>query len=110
MMDLADENEKKPIKSRLKNCKYLEDSGIEIFGIKIYGSPWYNFYKYVQELAENISDILLRQPTHRGWAFNADRGETILKHWNKIPDDADVLITHGPPLGTVLDLYFEFFY
>lgn len=25
----------------LKNCIYLEDSMIELFGIKIYGSPWY---------------------------------------------------------------------
>lgn len=24
----------------LKNCIYLEDSMIELFGIKIYGSPW----------------------------------------------------------------------
>lgn len=31
-----------PDKARglLKNCTYLEDSGVELFGIKIWGSPW----------------------------------------------------------------------
>jgi hypothetical protein len=43
--------------------------------------------------------LFYRQPTHRGWAFNADRGEEILKIWNKIPNNTDVLITHGPPIG-----------
>ena len=28
-----------------------------------------------------------------------DRGEEIASVWKKIPDDVDVLITHGPPSG-----------
>lgn len=24
----------------LKNCTYLEDSSVEVYGIKVYGSPW----------------------------------------------------------------------
>lgn len=36
------------------------------------------------------------------WAFNRDRGEEIKKHWDLIPNDTDVLITHGPPFG-ILD-------
>lgn len=36
------------------------------------------------------------------WAFNLDRGEEIKKEWAKIPNDVNVLITHGPPHG-VLD-------
>lgn len=28
------------IRQYLTNCIYLEDSGVEICGIKIYGSPW----------------------------------------------------------------------
>lgn len=27
-------------KSLLKDCIYLEDSSVEVFGYKIYGSPW----------------------------------------------------------------------
>ncbi|EQC47561.1 metallophosphatase domain-containing protein [Bacteriovorax sp. Seq25_V] len=58
---------------------YLNDSGIEINGLKIWGSPI--------------------QPEFFNWAFNRDRGEDIKKHWDLIPADTDILITHGPPYG-----------
>jgi len=46
----------------------------------IYGSPW--------------------QPTFHNWAFNLPRnGEELLNKWNDIPEDIDILITHGPPWG-----------
>lgn len=28
------------VKDLLTNCVYLEDAWVELFGIKIYGSPW----------------------------------------------------------------------
>jgi hypothetical protein len=28
------------IKQYLTNCQYLEDEGIEIYGLKIWGTPW----------------------------------------------------------------------
>lgn len=58
---------------------YLNDSGVEIEGIKFWGSPI--------------------QPVFNNWAFNKKRGQEIKKHWDLIPDDTDVLITHGPPYG-----------
>ncbi|MEI5984893.1 metallophosphatase domain-containing protein [Sphingobacterium sp. PU5-4] len=61
---------------------YLNDSSIEINGVKFWGSPitpWFN-----------------------NWAFNRNRGSEIKKHWDLIPNDIDVLITHGPPFG-ILD-------
>jgi Icc-related predicted phosphoesterase len=61
---------------------YLSDSGIEIYGIKIWGSP-----------------VI---PWFYNWAFNVPRGQSIRKHWEKIPIDTDILITHGPPHG-ILD-------
>jgi Icc-related predicted phosphoesterase len=64
-------------KKLLTNCYYLEDNLIELFGLKIYGSPW--------------------QASFRGWAFNADRGQEILDKWNNIPNNIDILVTHGPP-------------
>lgn len=64
------------------NIIYLENSSIEIEGIKFYGSPI--------------------QPTFFNWAFNRERGEEIKKYWNAIPNQTDVLITHGPPHG-ILD-------
>ena len=66
-------------KQKLTNCIYLEDSAVEIFGIKIWGSPW--------------------TPWFYDWAFNVERGPQSMAKWNQIPDDTDVLITHGPPLG-----------
>ncbi len=62
---------------------YLNDSGIEIEGIQFWGSPV--------------------QPWFFNWAFNRFRGLDILKHWDLIPDNTDILITHGPSAGK-LDL------
>lgn len=56
---------------------YLNDSEVVIDGIKFWGSPV--------------------QPWFHDWAFNRERGEEIRKHWDLIPEDTDVLITHGPP-------------
>ena len=61
---------------------YLQDSSTEIAGLKIYGSPW--------------------QPRFFDWAFNLNRGAELAAKWALIPDDTDVLITHGPPHG-ILD-------
>jgi predicted phosphodiesterase len=65
---------------------YLHDSGFTIESpefskpIKIWGSPW--------------------QPEFFNWAFNLPRGGNELKEkWDMIPDDTDILITHGPPHG-----------
>lgn len=69
----------KTTRELLTNCIYLEDSGIDVCGIKIYGSPW--------------------QPEFCGWGFNLERGDPLLEKWNLIPDDTDILITHGPPIG-----------
>jgi len=70
----------------LKNIVYLEDSGTEIDGVKFWGSP--------------------HQPWFYDWAFNHPRnGRELAHYWSLIPDDTDVLITHGPPFG-ILDLPF----
>jgi Icc-related predicted phosphoesterase len=65
------------------NVSYLQDSLIEIDGLKIYGSPW--------------------QPRFFDWAFNLNRGYELAEKWAMVPDDIDILITHGPPYG-ILDL------
>lgn len=38
------------------------------------------------------------QPEFHAWAFNRTRGDEIAQHWALIPDDTEILITHGPPL------------
>jgi Icc-related predicted phosphoesterase len=64
----------------LTNCIYLNDSGIEINGFKIWGSP-------------------VTLAWGRGWVFNRYPGKDIGKHRDAIPDDTDVIISHGPPYG-----------
>ena len=64
---------------------YLEDTSVIIDGIKIYGSPW--------------------QPRFYNWAFNVDRGWDIAQKWEKIPQDTDILITHGPLHGILDSTY-----
>lgn len=66
-----------------RNIVYLEDSGCEIEGIRIWGSPI--------------------QPWFFDWAFNRQRGAEIRRHWEMIPEDTDILLTHGPPYG-ILDV------
>jgi len=58
---------------------YLNDSGIDLAGIRIWGTPV--------------------QPEHNNWAFNKKRGKEIKKHWDLIPNNVDILITHGPSHG-----------
>lgn len=68
------------------NIIYLQDSGVEIEGIKFWGSPV--------------------QPWFNNWAFNRNRGENIKKHWDLIPLDTNILLTHGPLHG-ILDMTLE---
>lgn len=58
---------------------YLQDSEYVYKGIKFYGSPW--------------------QPRFFNWAFNLNRGVQLESVWELIPEDTNVLITHGPPHG-----------
>jgi len=60
-----------------KNVIYLNDSGTTINNLKLWGSPI--------------------QPWFHNWAFNRSRGVEIKKHWDLIPSETDILITHGPP-------------
>jgi predicted phosphodiesterase len=70
------------LQEKYPNIIYLCDTGVEIDGVKFWGSPV--------------------QPWFYDWAFN--RVDTdIIPHWDKIPLDTDVLITHGPAKG-FLDL------
>jgi len=55
----------------------LNDSGCTVEDIKIWGSAV--------------------QPWFHDWAFNRQRGADIKVHWDMIPEDTELLITHGPP-------------
>ena len=85
--DFGFQDEPETIKGLLtgyKTIDYLQDEYLGIQDgdepeLKIWGSPW--------------------QPEFHNWAFNLTRGEKIKEKWDLIPDDVDILITHGPPFG-----------
>lgn len=64
------------------HATYLEDEAVEIDGVRFYGSPY--------------------TPEFFNWAFMLPRGEALRAKWARIPNDVDVLVTHGPP-NKVLD-------
>jgi Icc-related predicted phosphoesterase len=66
---------------------YLENYSETIEGIKIWGSPY----------TPTFGD---------GWAFNKSR-DKINTIWDHIPEDTDIIVTHGPPKG-VLDLSYNY--
>lgn len=41
-------------------------------------------------------------PVFFDWAFNVERGAALAAYWELIPNNTDVLVTHGPPHG-ILD-------
>lgn len=67
----------------ITNATYFHNSGIEIDGIKFYGSP-------------------MTPKIYRLGDFYVERGPAIKQYWNQIPVNTDVLITHCPPHG-ILD-------
>lgn len=64
-----------------ENCFYLENSGVEIEGLKLWGSP--------------------NTPEFFDWAYMYQRYKAA-EVWANTPTDTEILITHGPPLG-ILD-------
>lgn len=64
------------------NLLYIHEQEVVIEGIKFYGSNY--------------------QPWFYDWAFNLKRGKELADKWALIPDDTNVLLTHGPAFG-ILD-------
>jgi Icc-related predicted phosphoesterase len=77
--DFCFEHEPQAARRLFTNCIYLQDEAVTVEGIKFYGSPW--------------------QPAFCNWAFNLPRGYKLRAKWDLIPEDTDILITHGPPMG-----------
>jgi Icc-related predicted phosphoesterase len=66
-------------KAKEKGIIYLENTSVKIDDILFYGAPWSNEYG--------------------GWEFMKEDSE-LYYEWQKIPLETNVLITHGPALGT----------
>lgn len=75
------------ILNSFKTIDYLQDDWIKVGDdekmVKIYGTPW--------------------QPEFYNWAFNLPKnGIELAAKWEAIPEDTDILVTHGPAFG-ILD-------
>lgn len=69
-----------------KGIIYLENTSTTIEGVKIWGSP-------------------ITPAFGVGWAFNRRR-DRLHDLWSTIPEDTDIVVTHGPAKG-VLDITYD---
>jgi predicted phosphodiesterase len=94
--DFALQDQSDPVKHALADLDlsgtgihYLQDSGLTIQNgdeapVNFWGTPW--------------------TPEFYNWAFMKKRGNEMAEVWAKVPDNTNVLITHGPPMTkTFLD-------
>jgi Icc-related predicted phosphoesterase len=75
------------------SIEYLFDSGTEFEGLKIWGSPWTLTFPGINPHCT---------------AFTGTEAELEAK-FALIPDDTDILITHGPPYGIMDAVHREVF-
>lgn len=75
-----------PAQIKMEGIHYLENDSVEIDGIKFWGTP-------------------ITPTFGTGWAWNKKR-EKMNDLWKSMPEDTDVVVSHGPPKG-VLDLSYN---
>jgi len=82
-------------KSLCPDVHLLNDSSVEVEGIKIWGTPV--------------------TPWFCDWAYNRARNDAeslkyniplITEHYKYCPKDTDILVTHGPPYGILDELHY----
>lgn len=79
--DLLFERDPKQARKRLRQAVYLENAAATIGGLRFWGSP--------------VTPVL------PDWAFSSGRCPDLRKFWTVVPERVDVLLTHGPPFGTL---------
>jgi len=63
----------------IKEVKLLIDNSVEASGLRFYGVPWTKVFSNM--------------------AFNLPEGPELEAKWSAIPEDTDILVTHGPAHG-----------
>jgi len=69
------------------NVQFLVDKQIEIEGKKVWFSPWSNLFG--------------------NWAFMKGENDLKEKYFKEIPDDTQVIVSHGPPYGLGDKIYWD---
>lgn len=76
------------IRNRLPdNIHYLRDSGVEILGLNIWGTPWVSLPPWAK-FKKGFSV----------WNF-AEQEDDLHEHFERIPSGLDILLSHGPAHG-----------
>lgn len=75
--DMIVESNESLCRSMLSNYHMLINEEVIIRGLKFWGSPY--------------------TPNFNDWGYNLPRGEKLKAVWDLIPEDTDVLLSHGPP-------------
>jgi Icc-related predicted phosphoesterase len=65
---------------------YLQDQTTTVNGLVIHGTPW--------------------TPTFFDWAFMKE-DEFLWGYWSAIPDNVDILLSHGPPYGVCDETFYQ---
>ena len=75
--------------------QWFTDAGIDILNenlLTVNGMSQYDWKEYEYKIYG--SPIT---PQFGNWSYMKARGAEIKKHWDRIPDCTDILVTHGPP-------------
>lgn len=81
--DIIAQNNANIMKGIFTNAIYLDMESVEVLGIKFFGCPW--------------------TPEFNDWAFMYPHASAEAERiWAKVPHDTNILISHGPPIGTKL--------
>jgi len=87
-----------------RNVTYLQDSSVELCGLKIYGLPWSPFfYDWAFNALEERGDEGLGYKGGPGYNSQADIDHPWMQTvCDKIPEDTNIILCHSPPrLGEV---------
>ena len=83
--DMQLQNNKILLQALPSNTTYLRDTGTAFGGLTIWGSPW-------------TPRFVGCSPKCKAY-MHSDK--YLRFQWNKIPENIDILVTHGPPFGSL---------
>lgn len=98
-----DDNNPKDVKDLLithPGITYLENQSVQVEGFNVFGSPMTPFIELPA-----LARMCTAGPGRM--SFNLMSELEAEQHWGCIPDDTDILLTHGPPHG-FCDGFFKF--
>merc|ERR1712137_699603 len=97
------DNNPKDVKNLLTThpgITYLENQSVQVEGFMIFGSPMTPFIELPA-----LARMCTLEPGRM--SFNLMSELEAEQHWRSIPEDTDILLTHGPPQG-FCDGFFKF--